>query len=188
MKVSVASPMALALLMAGLAAEGEARASGLDMLSVSFRGHVWDERVLGKEQPQPFDQYDLMATLQLPWQGWSLGTWDVGARLLGSAGVLRGAADSALVASAIPALAVVHRDSRIAFEFGAGLAYLSRHEFPAQDYGGPVQFALTFGVNGPVYDRIGFGYRFMHYSDAGAYGRHTIGADFHMLELAYHFR
>jgi len=27
----------------------------------------------------------------------------------------------------------------------------------------------------------------MHYSDAGAYGPHTIGADFHMVELIYRF-
>lgn len=176
------------LLMIGIVAASPASASNVDLLSVSFRGHVWDERVLGKEQPQPFDEYDLMATLRLPWEGVAFGNWDVGGRFLGSAGLLRGASDNAFVASAIPALALVHRGSRLAFEFGAGLAFLSKHEFPAQDYGGPVQFALTFGVSAPVYRGIGVGYRFMHYSDAGAWGKHTIGADFHMLELAYYFR
>ena len=41
------------------------------------------------------------------------------------------------------ALAIVERNLQLAFEFGAGLALLSKHEFPAQDYGGPLQFALT---------------------------------------------
>jgi hypothetical protein len=42
-------------------------------------------------------------------------------------------------------------------------------------------------VGVPLYDRFGIGYRFMHYSDAGAYGANTIGADFHMVELKYRF-
>jgi len=180
--------MVIRLLLLLCIATWPARASDLDLLSLAFRGHVWDEKVLGKEQPQPFDEYDLMATLRLPWEGKSWASWDVNTRLLGSVGLLRGASDNALVVSAIPAVAVVHRDMRLAFEFGAGLAFLSKHDFPAQDYGGNVQFALTFGVSMPVYQRLGLGYRFMHYSDAGAYGRHTIGADFHMLELVYYFR
>ena len=53
--------------------------------------------------------------------------------------------------------------------------------------GGPVQAALTLGVSVPVYERFAVGYRFMHYSDGGAYGSDTIGADFHMLELSYRF-
>jgi hypothetical protein len=43
------------------------------------------------------------------------------------------------------------------------------------------------GVSVPLYGRVGVGYRFMHYSDGGAYGEHTIGADFHMIELIYRF-
>jgi hypothetical protein len=176
------------LLAACLAASLPARASGVDLVSLALRAQVWDERVLGKEQPQPFDEYDLSATLRLPWQGKSWASWDVDARLLASAGLLRGPEHDTIVASALPMLAFVHRDLRLAVEFGAGLAFLGKHDFPGQDYGGAVQFALTFGANMPVYRNLGFGYRFMHYSDAGAYGKHTIGADFHMLELVYYFR
>jgi hypothetical protein len=180
--------LARLLFLVCIAASLPAHASGMDPISLAVRSHVWDERVLGKEQPQPFDEYDVVATLGLPWEGMSWSGWDVKARLLASAGILRGADDNAFVASAIPALAIVHRDLRLAFEFGAGLALLSKHEFPAQDYGGPLQFALAFGISAPVYRQVGVGYRFMHYSDAGAYGRHTIGADFHMVELIYYFR
>lgn len=176
------------LLLVCIAVSAPARAWGPDPISLAIRSHVWDERVLGKEQRQEFDQYDLVATAQLPWEGKSWAGWDLRARLLASAGALRGADHTALVASAIPALAFVHRDLQLAVEVGAGLALLSRHEFAAQDYGGPLQFALALGISIPVYRRIGIGYRITHLSDAGAYGRHTIGADFHMLELIYYFR
>ena len=176
------------LLLVCIAASWPARASDLDLLSVALRAKVGERRVLGKEQPLSFDEYDVAATLRLPWEGKAWSAWDVSARLLGSAGLLRGPAQNAFVASAIPALAVVNRDLQLAVEFGVGLALLSRHDYGAQDYGGPLQFALTFGVSVPVHRRIGIGYRFMHYSDAGAYGSHTIGADFHMLEVIYHFR
>ena len=38
-----------------------------------------------------------------------------------------------------------------------------------------------------LYKRLGLAYRFMHYSDGGLYGDFTIGADFHMVEIAYRF-
>lgn len=64
---------------------------------------------------------------------------------------------------------------------------LSRHRFGTQDYGGYFQFALTAGVGVPLFERLGAGYRYMHYSDAGINGDHTTGADMHMLELSYRF-
>jgi hypothetical protein len=132
-RLALANLASRPLLAACLAATLSARAADIDMVSVAVRGHFWDERVLGKEQPQEFDQYDLVATARLPWQGVSLGSWHLGARLLGSAGALRSGPDNALVVSAIPALAVVQRDIGLAVEAGAGLAFLSRHDFPAQD-------------------------------------------------------
>lgn len=113
--------------------------------------------------------------------------WGVGARLLASAGVLRGAGKTALVASNIPVLAFGRQDGRFTVDLGAGLALLSEHRYAQQDFGGPLQFALTFGVGVPLYQRVGVGYRFLHYSDAGAHGSDTIGADFHMVELIYRF-
>jgi len=70
---------------------------------------------------------------------------------------------------------------------GAGGALLSRHRFGTQDYGGYFQFALTAGVGVPLFKRLGVGYRFLHYSDAGIHGPHNTGADFHMLELTCQF-
>jgi len=70
---------------------------------------------------------------------------------------------------------------------GAGLALLDQHAYTRQDFGGALQFALTLGVATPLYKRLGLGYRFMHYSDGGAYGSEATGADMHMIELTYRF-
>ena len=84
-------------------------------------------------------------------------------------------------------LAIGTQDGRFTLDMGVGIALLSRHRYAQQDYGGPLQAALTLGFSVPLYERVAVGYRFLHYSDAGAYGHDTIGADFHMIELIYRF-
>jgi len=179
--------LALTIVVLCVLAPWPSRAADLELLSVGVRARVGEKRVLGKEQPESFREYDVMASIQLPWEGPSPSGWGVGARLLASAGVLQGAGKTALVASIIPALAFGRQDGRFTVDLGAGLALLSKHRYAQQDYGGPLQFALTFGVGVPLYQRVGVGYRFLHYSDAGANGPDTIGADFHMVELIYRF-
>lgn len=162
-------------------------AENLDLLSVGARARVGEKRVLGKEQLESFREYDVVASVRLPWEDYSPSGWGVGTRLLASAGILQGAGKNALVVSAIPVLAFGSRDGRFTADVGAGLALIGAHHYSQQDFGGALQFALTFGIGVPLYRRIGVGYRFMHYSDAGAYGLHTIGVDFHMVELVYRF-
>ena len=111
----------------------------------------------------------------------------MGTRLLTSAGYLEGAGAGALVVSVLPVVALGTRDGKFTVDLGAGVAVLSQSKFGQQDFGGPVQAALTFGVGIPLYQRFGVGYRFMHYSDGGAYGPNTIGADLHTVELIYRF-
>ena len=143
--------------------------------------------MLGKEAPESFREYDVVASIRLPWQRYSPSGWGIGTRLLASAGVLHGADTTALVVSAIPVLALGSQDGRFTVDFGAGLALISEHRFAQQDFGGPLQGALTFGVGVPLYRQVGVGYRFLHYSDWGAYGPDCIGVDFHMVELIYRF-
>lgn len=162
-------------------------AADLELLSVGVRARVGENTVLGKDQPESFREYDVVASIQLPWESQSPSGWGVGARLLTSVGVLQGADKTGLVASVIPVLALGRQDGRLTVELGAGLVLLSEHRYALQDYGGHLQFALTLGVGVPLYKRVGLGYRFLHYSDAGAYGPDTIGADFHMIELIYRF-
>jgi len=159
----------------------------VELLSVGVRGRVGEKRVLGKEAPESFRAYDVVATFRLPWQRYSASGWGVGTRMLTSAGVLQGAGETALVVSAIPVVAFGSQDGRFTFDFGAGLALVSEHRFAQQDFGGPLQGALTFGAGIPLYRQFGVGYRFQHYSDAGAYGPDSIGVDFHMVEFTYRF-
>src|SRR5690349_8224434 len=114
------------LLVYGLAA-WPAHAADWELLNVGVRAQVWEQRVLGKDQPEAFNQYDLTAAMRMPWAGRSWSSWEVSARLLASAGIIRGADETAFVATAIPALAFTYRDVPVSVDFGAGLALLSQH-------------------------------------------------------------
>ncbi len=179
--------LALVPLVLGVFTTGPSRASDFELHSVGVRARVGEKRVLGEQQPESFRQYDIVTTIRLPWEEQFRPGWAVGARLLASVGVLQGADKTALVASLIPVLAIGTQDRRFTLDLGVGLALLSRHRYAQQDYGGPLQAALTLGISVPLYERVGVGYRFLHYSDGGAYGHDTIGADFHMIELIYRF-
>lgn len=168
-------------------ATGPGHASDFELLSVGVRARVGEKRVLGEVAPESFREYDVVTAIRLPWEEQLPAGLGVGARLLASAGILQGVDKTALVASLIPVLAIGTQDGRFTLDLGAGLALLSRHRYAQQDYGGPLQFALTLGFSVPLYQRVGVGYRFLHYSDSGVYGHGTIGADFHMVELIYRF-
>ena len=174
-------------LVLGALATGASHASDFELLSIGVRARVGEKRVLGEVQPESFRAYDVATAIRTPWETEFAPGWGVGVRLLASAGVLQGAGETALVASLIPVLAIGTQDRRFTFDLGAGLALLSRHRYAQQDFGGPLQSALTLGVSIPLYRRVGVGYRFLHYSDGGVYGENTIGADFHMIELIYRF-
>jgi hypothetical protein len=177
----------LTTFLALVAASAPSSAFGLDLHSVGVRARVSSDDVLGKEQPEPFTEYDVWAALRLPWQNHGRSGWGVGTRLLTSIGYLQGGGSGALVVSVLPLIAFGTQDGRFTIDVGAGVAAMSQSEFAEQDFGGLVQGALTFGVSIPVYKRFGVGYRFMHYSDWGAYGPTTIGADLHTLEVIYRF-
>lgn len=179
--------LALAFVLPGATAPLPAQATDVALMSVGARARVGEKRVLGKEAPESFRAYDVVATLRLPWERYGGSGWGVGTRLAASAGTLQGADRTALVVSAIPLLALGDRDGRYTVDVGAGLALLSEHRFAQQDFGGPLQGALTVGATVPLYRRLGVGYRFMHYSDWGVYGPDTIGVDFHMAEFSYRF-
>jgi len=152
-----------------------------------MRARVSDATMLGDVSPEEFDEYDVAATFGLPWERYSESGWGAGTRLMVSAGALKGAGETALVVSLIPVLALGSQDGRFTLDLGIGGALLSEHRFGTQDFGGPLQFALTLGAGVPLHERLGVGYRFLHYSDASIYGSHTTGADLHMIEFTYRF-
>ena len=157
----------------------------IDLHSVSMRARISEHTVLGKDAPEVFEEYDVTANFGLPWQSYSRSGWGMGTRLMASGGILRGAGKDAFVLSLIPELTFGSGDGRFTLDLGIGGALFSRSRFGIQDYGGPFQFALTLGSSFPIYKKLGLGYRFLHYSDAGLNGPHTIGADFHMIEFNY---
>ncbi len=158
-----------------------------ELQSLSFRARVSGENTIGKQQPEQFQEYDVAANFALAWQGSDKSGWKWGSRLMTSVGIMHGAGKSALVGSLIPEFTFGSVDGRFILDLGAGAALLSRHSFGEQDYGGPFQFALTVGFSIPLYKKLGVGYRYLHYSDAGIHGEHSIGADFHMIEINFRF-
>jgi hypothetical protein len=168
-----------------LLASAPSYSEDLHLMSIGIRARVSGATILGEQQPEEFQEYDLAANFRLRWQRYSASGWGVGTRLMASAGIMLGGGEKALVGSLIPGIAFGSEDGRFALDLGVGAALLSRHRFGTQDYGGPFQFALTVGVGFPLYKQLGLGYRFMHYSDAGVNGADTIGADFHMIEFIY---
>ena len=157
----------------------------LSLQSLSMRARVSEKTLLGEDAPEDFKAYDVSANFGLPWKSYSTSGWGMGTRLMASTGILRGAGENALVVSLIPELTLGSEDGRFTLDLGAGGALFSRHRFGTQDYGGPFQFTLTLGVGVPLYKKLGLGYRFLHYSDAGVNGSDTTGADFHMIEFSY---
>lgn len=176
--------LALGIAVFCLVASRHSRAADLELRGMGVRTQIGEKtRVLGEEQPESFYEYDIVASFQMPWERQIWSGWGARARLQTHAGVLRGSNNTGLVVSAIPALAFGKQGGQFKIEMGVGLAWLSRHRFDRQDFGGPLQFALTFGAGAPLSRRVEAGYRFMHYSDAGVYGTGHIGADSHMVEL-----
>lgn len=160
----------------------------MELQSVGLRLQIGEKsHVIGALQPESFHETDVEAVFSLPWERPLHSGWEARARLVTHTGILRGQNESALVAVAIPTLAIGTPNGSFLIDTGLGLAYLSRHRFALQDFGGPLQFALTLGVEVPLFQNIAAGYRFMHYSDAGFYAPGTIGADMHMVELLYRF-
>ena len=157
----------------------------LSLQSLSMRARVSEKTLLGEDAPENFEKYSVSANFRLPWKSYFTSDWSIGTRLMTSAGILRGAGENALVVSLIPEIVLGSEDGRFTLDLGVGGALFSRHRFGIQDYGGPFQFALTLGVGVPFYKKLGIGYRFMHYSDAGVNGSDTTGADFHMIEFSY---
>ncbi len=180
-------PSLLPVVFCALLAPGPGYAEEMRLLNLGLRVRISGETVLGKDQPEQFEAYDLSANFNLPWRRNYSSGWGFGSRLMTSAGIIRAGGEQGLVVSVIPGITWEREDGRVFVDAGAGAALLSRYQFGTQDFGGSFQFALTAGAGFPLNKSLGLGYRFMHYSDAALHGSGTTGADFHMIELSYWF-
>lgn len=144
--------------------------------------------LMGKEQKYYFHLYDVAALIKLPWS-WQLGkdTWRLETRLLTSAGLLTGANESGLMATALPLLALSGWDGLLTFDAGVGAGFFSNHTFGVQDFGGPVQIVATGGVQVSPFSHAYAGFRLQHFSDAGLYGPSSLGVDMYIAEIGYKF-
>lgn len=167
-----------------------ANSAGLVSLdAVAIRGGVSGPPLFGKNHPYQFQQYDVSATLGLPWQ-WDLGHgWRLATQLIVSAGALRSAGETNAIGTIVPALRFERHDERFAVTLGGGAAILSDHNWSSQSYGGAVQYVATLGLSTRLYGPIGVGYWLQHYSDAAMYGDgdSSRGADMHLFEINYRF-
>ncbi|WP_169903070.1 acyloxyacyl hydrolase [Paraferrimonas sedimenticola] len=176
----------IATIVGALLLPAQALASSFTPESVGIRARFSGATTLGKPQPEEFKAYDISADFRLPWRGdWE--TWYLGGSLMTSAGYLSASGQDSLVVSVTPKIRIASKHDGVYFDAGAGGAYLSRHQFERQDFGGAFQFSLTVGAGVTLYKGLGLGYRFMHYSDGGLHGSNNVGADFHMLEINYRF-
>jgi hypothetical protein len=162
-------------------------ADDLRWLSLALRGGVTGPTLLGGESRETFQQYDIAATVGLPWSWYSESGLGVDTRVITSMGALTAAGDTAFLTTFVPDMAFGLRDNLLSLDLGAGIALLSRYEFGRQDMGGPFQFVLTMGLTVPISKNLGAGYRLHHLSDAGLYDGGK-GVDVHMLEIVYKFR
>jgi hypothetical protein len=168
------------------------RASSAEFLSldaVAIRGGLSGPPLFGKNHPHHFQQYDVSATLGLPWQ-WDLDQgWRLKTQLILSAGALISAGETNAIGTIVPALTFARQDERFAVTLGGGAAVLSDHNWSHQNYGGAVQYVGTLGLCLRLYGPIGIGYWLQHYSDASMYGDgdSSRGADMHLFELNYRF-
>ena len=61
-------PLVLLIFLCGLLAPAQSYAEEMRLLSISLRGRISGATMLGEQQPEEFQEYDLAANFGLPWQ------------------------------------------------------------------------------------------------------------------------
>jgi hypothetical protein len=143
---------------------------------------------LGKLQKYYFHMTDVAAVFRLPWS-WPLGgnSWNLGTRLITSAGLLQAVGDGGLIMTIVPDLALSGCDGLVTFDAGAGAGFFSNYKFGEQDFGGPVQIFATLVVRVNPFSHAYTAFHLQHFSDAGLYGPSSLGVDLYIVEIGYRF-
>jgi len=121
----------------------------IDLVGIGIRGGVnFTSAELPPPEKEDFEQYDVIGIVGLPWR-WEYPSsgWEVCSQLNGSAGVLRGAGDTAFITTVTSGLAFRKPSWSLILDIGVGGALLSDWEFGRLDAGGPFQFIAHGGVS-----------------------------------------
>ena len=162
-------------------------AKDYDITGVGLRGGMnIKDGGLPPTEKEDFQQYDIFATMQLPWIFGKLPGPNLSLQLMGSAGALRGDGETGFITTVTTGFAYHNPEWRILLDMGLGGSLISKYHFGRQDIGGPFQFIAHGGGGVEIFQKTIVGYRFHHMSDATIYGS-SRGVDLHMLEIRYVF-
>jgi len=166
----------------------EEQRDSITLIRIGPRVGVSGKSPFGKDQKEDFQQYDLAAVFGLPW-GWQepMTGMKLDMRLHASAGQLAALGNASFMTTVVPCLTLSSPNEAVTVDVGAGGGLFSRYKFGVQDFGGPAQIVGTSGLGLNLITDFYTGYRFQHFSDAGAYGPTSLGVDIHMFELNYRF-
>lgn len=168
---------------------GMSSAQLLTFESVGIRGGFSGSSLVGENHPHGFQQYDVIATVGLPWKWYSDTGWGVSTKLIMSTGVLRSAGETNFIGTLVPAVAFGRQDEKITLTIGGGGALLSDYKWGNQNFGGTFQFVASAGVSSRIFGPVGIGYWLQHYSDGTMYGHgeSSRGVDMHLFEVTYRY-
>ncbi len=131
-------------------------------------------------------QFEAFALYDLPWN-WKLGSdWQLAPVVEMNAGALHGGGDTAFVGSVGPAISVLSPAKTFALLAGINPTVISEDNIGDEELGGPLQFTSHIGLSYTMQQRLIFGYRFQHMSNAGIYSANP-GVNMHMLEIGFRF-
>jgi hypothetical protein len=171
----------LILLLLSIFSPQPSSADETDWIALGFRAGL-----SATDQNEDFEQYEVFATHGLPWSWQLTQGWLVSTRINLSAGALRGGGTTGFIGSVGPSVALSMVNGLILLHGGVSAAFLSKHKFGRENFGGPIQFVSHVGISFKLGTHLGVGYRFQHMSNASIYNRNP-GLELHVLELSYFF-
>jgi hypothetical protein len=149
--------------------------------AVGIRYGLW-----ANSMNDPFVETDVLARWDLPLrvelgQGW----WMGGEMELGL-GWLHGQGEDGVVAQVGPVMHLGREGIPVRLEGGTSPTYLTRHQFPKEDFGSHAQFTSRLGVVYAAGRSWSFGYSWSHTSNAGL-GAPNPGLNMHMVVVMCRF-
>jgi len=140
------------------------------------------------DEDESYNQYDLFVSYGLPWS-WQWGqAIQVDTNLTASLGILDGGGERGGVSSLGFEFVFGPAGRHFPMELRAGsaLTLISRHEYGAEDMGGPVQFTHHISLYYWFLENLSVLARAQHMSNAGIYSENP-GVNMIMLAMVYRF-